>query len=314
MADKIIAVVGATGAQGGGLVRAIQSDISGEFRSRAITRNPNSDKAKALAALGAEVVQADIEDIESIKSAFEGAYGAFCVTFFWNHLSPETESRTARNMADSAKAAGVKHVVWSTLEDSREWIPIEDKSMPTLMEKFKVPHFDAKGEADDYYRQNVPATIMRTCFYWDNMIYFGLGPKKGPDGNFYVTFPLGDAKMPGMASEDIGKCALGIFKNPGKYIGRTLGIAGENLSGQDMANKLSSALNIDVKYNNIDPDTYRGFGFPGAEDMGNMFQMKRDFEKQYIANRDIDESRRLNPGLHSFDSWLTQNASKIPLD
>jgi uncharacterized protein YbjT (DUF2867 family) len=120
---KIIAVIGATGAQGGGLVRAIQGDPAGEFRARAITRNPDSDKARALAELGAEVVAGDVDDPESLKRAFEGAYGAYCVTFFWEHFSPEKEMAQVRSMAEAAKAAGVQHVVWSTLEDTREWVP-----------------------------------------------------------------------------------------------------------------------------------------------------------------------------------------------
>lgn len=133
MADKrIIAVVGATGAQGGGLVRAIMADPASGFTARAITRDVNSDKAKALAALGAEVVAADIDDAESLKQAFAGAHGAFCVTFFWDHLSPEKEMAQAKNMADAAKAAGVQHVVWSSLEDTRRWMSLEDTRMPTL--------------------------------------------------------------------------------------------------------------------------------------------------------------------------------------
>jgi len=92
MADrKLIAVVGATGAQGGGLVRAILADPSGGFAVRAITRKTSSDKAKELARLGAEVVSADLDDAASVKRAFAGAYGAFCVTNFWEHFSPEKE-------------------------------------------------------------------------------------------------------------------------------------------------------------------------------------------------------------------------------
>jgi len=135
---KIIAVLGATGAQGGGLVRAILDDNSGHFRARAITRNPNSDKAKALAALGAEVVAADVDDQAGLTRAFAGAYGAYCVTFYWAHMSPEKEKLQAKAMAQAAKAAGVKHVIWSTLEDTRKWVPLSDDRMPTLMENYKI--------------------------------------------------------------------------------------------------------------------------------------------------------------------------------
>src|SRR4051812_980399 len=109
---KIIAVVGATGAQGGGLVRAILKDKNGSFAARAITRDPDSEKAKELADAGAEVVAADVDDIKSLRKAFAGAHGAYCVTFFWAHFKPEKELSQARNMAQAAKDAGVKHVIW----------------------------------------------------------------------------------------------------------------------------------------------------------------------------------------------------------
>ena len=163
MADKkIIAVVGATGAQGGGLVRAILARPERRVhRARAITRDPNSDKAKALAALGAEVVAGDVDDEASLEKAFEGAHGAFCVTFFWAHFSPELEITQAGNMAQAAKAAGVKHVIWSTLEDTREFVPLDDDRMPTLQGKYKVPHFDAKGEANHFFTDaGVPTTFL----------------------------------------------------------------------------------------------------------------------------------------------------------
>ena len=102
MAKKVIAVMGATGSQGSGLVKAIMADKSGEYTARAITRDVNSDKAKALAALGAEVVAADIDNEESLKKAFAGAHGAYCVTFFWAHFSPEKEQAQARAMAEAA--------------------------------------------------------------------------------------------------------------------------------------------------------------------------------------------------------------------
>jgi len=312
---KVIAVVGATGAQGSGLVRAILNDRSGPFKVRALTRDVNSDKAKALAALGAEVVTADVDDLESLKRAFAGAHGAYCVTFFWAHFSPEKELAEARAMAQAAKDAGVQHVIWSTLEDTRKWVPLSDDRMPTLMGKYKVPHFDAKGEADAIFTQlGVPTTFLLTSFYWENFIYFGMGPKKGPDGRLAITLPMGDAKLPSMASEDIGKCAYAIFKKGGEYIGKTVGIAGEHLSGAQFASALSRALGKDVAYNAVPPEVFRSFGFPGAEDLGNMFQFNRDFEDAFRAPRNPDVARGLNPSLQTFDAWLAQNKGRIPLE
>ena len=315
MAEKrIIAVVGATGAQGGGLVRAILSDPRGGFSARSLTRDVNSDKAKALAKLGAEVVAADVDDVESLKRAFEGAYGAYCVTFFWAHFSPEKELAEATNMAQAAKQAGIEHVIWSTLEDTRKWVPLSDSRMPTLMGKYKVPHLDAKGEANQVFTDlGLPVTFLQTSFYWDNFIYFGMGPKKGPDGKLALTMPMGDKKLPGIAAEDIGRCAYGIFKRGREFIGKTVSIAGEHLTGAQMAAALTKALGKEVRYNNVPPEVYRSFGFPGAEDLGNMFQFKRDFNEYFCGARNLEVARALNPALQSFDAWLAQNKARIPL-
>jgi uncharacterized protein YbjT (DUF2867 family) len=315
MADKkIIAVVGATGAQGGGLVRAILADRNGEFRVRALTRNPDSDKARALAAAGAELVRADLDDQASLERAFAGAHGDFALTNFWEHFSPEKELAQAGNQARAAKAAGVHHVIWSTLEDTRRWVPLGDDRLPTLQGRYKVPHFDAKGEADTIFRVlGVPTTFLLTAFYWDNLIYFGAGPQKGADGRLAISFPLGDKKLPAIAVEDIGKAAYAIFKRGDEFINRTVGIAGEHLSGQEMAAALSRALGREIVYNAVTPETYRGLGFPGADDMGNMFQFKRDFNEDFRAVRSIDFTRDLNPELQSFEAWLARHKNEIPL-
>ena len=312
---KIIAVVGATGAQGGGLARAILNDANGGFAARALTRKTDSDKAKVLAQQGAEVVAADLDNVESLKAAFAGAYGAFCVTNYWEHFSPEKELAQAGNLAQAAKAAGLKHVIWSTLEDSRKWVPLSDNRMPTLQGKYKIPHFDAKGEADDLFvKAGLPVTLLLTSFYWDNFIHFGMGPKKGPDGKLAITFPLDDKKLAAMAVEDIGKCAYGIFKRGSEFIGKKVGISGGQLTGAQMAAALSKALGKEVVYNNVPPEVYRGFGFPGADDLGNMFQFKRDFNDYYCGARSVEFSRSLNPELLSFEAWLEKYKSRIPLD
>lgn len=311
---KIIAVLGATGAQGGGLVRAILDEPKGGFAVRAVTREVNSDKAKALAKAGAEVVSASVDDVESLKKAFHGAYGAYCVTFFWDHFSPEKEMAQARNLAQAAQQAKLQHVVWSTLEDTRKWVPLSDDRMPTLQGNYKVPHFDGKGASDKMFTEaGVPTTFLLTSFYWDNFINFGMGPKSGPDGKLAITLPMGDKKLPGIAAEDIGKAAYGIFKKGSEFIGKTVGIAGEHLTGAQMAASFSKALGKEVVYNSVPPEVYRSFGFPGADDLGNMFQFKRDFEEYFCGARDLAFTRSLNPKLQTFDQWLAQNKSRIPL-
>jgi len=313
MTKKVIAVFGATGAQGGSLARAILADKNSDFVARAVTRKPDSDAAKALAAGGAQIAVADMDDPASVQRALEGTYGAFCVTNFWEHFSPERELAQAKSMADAAAAVGVKHVIWSTLEDTRAFFPADGKRMPILQGRYNVPHFDAKGEANRFFTGRVPTTLVNTSFYWDNLIHFGMGPKKGPDGVLAIALPIGDKRISGIAAEDIGKCVYGVFKGGTANVGKTFGIAGEHLTGAQMAAALSRALGQTVKYNAVTPDQYRAFGFPGADDLGNMFQFYAEFEDYFTGARPLDVARSLNPELQDFAAFATRNASRIPL-
>jgi len=307
---KTIAVIGSTGAQGGSLARAILADPEGGFAVRAITRT--AARARALADLGAEVVEADLDDAESLRRAFAGAHGAFLVTNFWEHFSPEKEVAQAGNMARAAKEAQLAHVVWSTLEDTRVRVPLADPRMPTLQEKYKVPHFDGKGEADALF-EGLPVTYLLTSFYWDNLIHFGMGPKPGPDGRLAFTLPMGDRKLPGIAAEDIGRAAYGLFRRGPEVIGQRVGIAGEHLTGAEMAAALTQVLGRTVVHHAATPAAYRALGFPGADDLGNMFQYKAEFEREFCASRDVERSRALNPGLQTFAQWLSANRERIPV-
>lgn len=312
--QRVIAVIGATGQQGSGLVRAIVNEPNSGFVARALTRDVNSGRAKALATLGADVMAANLDDPASLTRAFAGAYGVFCLTNFWEHFSPEKELAQAKAMAQAAKAAGVKHAIWSTLENTRKWVPLTDHRMPTLMGHYKVPHFDAKGEADaEFTHAGVPTTFLLTSFYWDNMIFFGMGPKRGPEGVLAITLPMGTKPLPGIAVEDIGKCAFGIFRKGAEYVGKTVGVAGEHLTGAEMASALTKALGQDVRYNAVPFEVYRGFGFPGADDLGNMFQFKHDFNEVFCGARNPAVARALNPSMHTFDQWLLDNKQRIPL-
>lgn len=311
---KLITVFGATGAQGGGLARSILADPDGPFAVRAVTRDTASPAAKALAKAGAEVVAADVDDAAAVARALDGAYGAYFVTFFWAHFSPLKELAEARIMAQAARNARLKHAIWSTLEDTRRRVPLSDNRMPTLMENYKVPHFDAKGEADQFFRDaGVPTTFLLTSFYWDNLIHFGMNPKRGADGTLGFVLPMGDRRLSGIAAEDIGRCAHGVFRRGGDFIGRTVGIAGEHLTGAEMAAALSRALGEKVNHVDVSFEAYRGFGFPGAEDLGNMFQFKHDFNAEFCGARSVESSRELNPELQSFAAWLAKNAARIPL-
>jgi len=308
----VIAVVGATGAQGGSLVRAILEDPAQRFTARAITRDRSSAGARALAERGAEIAVAELDDDASLEAAFAGADAVYAVTFYWAHMSPDQELTHAANLAKAAKAARVPHVVWSTLEDTRRWIQPRDASIPTLASCYKVPHYDAKGAADSFFAElGVPTTYLRTSFYWDNLIHFGMGPRRGPDGVLAFTLPMGSAKLPGIAAEDIGRCALALFHRGAETIGRTYGVAGEHLNGAEMAQALGTVLREPVRHDDMPVAAYRALGFPGAEDLGNMFEFKRRFEADYRARRDLAKARELYPRLLTFSAWLDRNADRI---
>jgi uncharacterized protein YbjT (DUF2867 family) len=311
---KIVAVVGATGAQGGGLARALLAEPDGEFAVRALTRDPSTAQAQALARDGAEVVAADVSSRASIERAFAGAHAAYCVTFFWNHMSAERELEEARTLAQSARTAGLQHVVWSTLEDTRRHVPLDDPRMPTLQGRYKVPHFDAKGEADEFFRASgVPTTFLLTSFYWDNLIHFGMAPRAGADGKLHFLLPMGDRPLPGIAAEDIGRCALGLLRRADEFAGRTVGVAGEHLTGAQMAAALGQALGREVVHDSMPFEAYRSLGFPGADDLGNMFQFNHDCSDAFRASRSVELSRSLNPQLQTFAQWLERHARELPV-
>jgi uncharacterized protein YbjT (DUF2867 family) len=310
--QKIIAVAGATGAQGGGAARAILADPDSGFRVRALTRNPDSPAAQELAALGAEVVRADFYDESSVHKAFEGAYGAFLVTNFWAHGSAVKEIEEINVLVRAAKAAGLKHVVWSTLEDTRELLPLDDERMPVLQDKYNVPHFDAKGEANELFRQaGVPTTFLNTTFFFEGFLT-QMGPQRGEDGVLALTLPLEDGKLlSGVAVDDIGRTAFGILKAGERLVGETVNLAGDHLTGAQYAAKFEAVLGEPVRFQSVPYDVFRTFDIPGADELGNMFQYYGDFDQEFTGARDLDKVREINPALKSFDTWLAENVSEI---
>jgi uncharacterized protein YbjT (DUF2867 family) len=313
--SRIIAVVGATGTQGGSVAHAILGDRERAFTLRAVTRTPASDRAQALGRQGAEVVYGDADDLTSMTTAFAGAFGAYCMTDFWGGSGdPERERLQGVTMAEAARDAGLQHVIWSTLEDTRRYMTLADERMPTLLGKYKVPHFDGKGSADEAFtRLGVPTTFYLTSFYWDNFVHFaGMGLRKDDNGELFLAMPLADKRLPGIAAEDIGLCALGIFKQTGSTgRGETIGVAGEHLTGAQMADGLSRALGRPVRYVDVDPAVYRTWDFPAAPELSNMLQFKRDFQHVFCGSRSVERSRQLNPDLQTFDDWLSRHRAAL---
>lgn len=287
---RVVAVVGATGRQGGGLVRSLAADPDGAFAVRALTRDAGSPRAKELAELGVEVVPADLDDPGSVEAAFAGAYGAFCVTAAQEQ--PERETAHAATMAAAARHAGVAHVVWSTFEDTR---PLADDRVPPLPGGYRVPHYDAKAAADAAFA-GVPTTFLRTAFYWENF-QDGGGPSRGEDGVLTLALPLGSARLPGIAVADIGRCAHAILRRP-RLVGRTVSITGENLTGAELAAGFAARLGEPVRFADVPPDV-----LPAG--LANMFRFTRHFEAAYAGARDPAEVRKLHPGLLTFSRWLS---------
>jgi uncharacterized protein YbjT (DUF2867 family) len=300
--QKIIAVVGATGQQGGGVARAILDDPERRFALRALTRNPDSAAAKALAARGAEVVAADLDDESSLTKAFEGAYGAYLVTAFWEYNSVEREQQQARAMAAAAKAAGLRHVIWSTLPDTR--LHLRDDRVPTLHERYKVPHFDSKAEAEKYFVEaGVPTTFLSTTFYFEAFVDF-FRPVRDDDGVLALHLPMADRRLPGIAAEDIGRTAFGVLAKGPSLAGRTISISGENLTGEEYAAAFAKELGTDVAYRPMSVEALRAAGFPGADDLSNMFFYYVEHEAAFAGARDPEAVRELNPRLQDFATWL----------
>ncbi len=311
---KIIAVIGATGATAGGLARAILDDPAGGFACRAITRYPDSAAARALAERGANVVPADLDDEASLLRAFEGAHGAFCMTSFFEHFSAEQEALQATHLAHAAAAAGVHHAVWSTAEDTRRWYPLDDDRMPTLQSRFKVPQWDAKAEGDAAFESaGVPTTYLLTPFHWEAFLLGQGAPRRGEDGTLTLTIPLADAKLPGIAAEDIGRCAYAIFQAEKRLVGSTVGIASEHLTGPELAAGLSVILGEPVHYQHVPADVLRSYPVPGAELGGNMFQFVAEQNDAFCASRDTSIARSLNPRLASFADWVGGTRRPMPV-
>ncbi|XP_078519195.1 nmrA-like family domain-containing protein 1 isoform X3 [Lissotriton helveticus] len=288
MSKRIIVVFGATGAQGGSVARALISD--GTFAVRAVTRDPSKSASQELKKLGAELFKGDLDHIETLKPALTGAYGAFLVTNYWEHCSKEKEVAQGKALADLSKDAGLKHVVFSGLENVKK-----------LTEgKLEVLHFDGKGEVEEYFRDiNVPMTSIRLPCYFDNFLNF-FRPQKAPDGDGYVlAVPMGDIPMDGLAVDDLGPVVVGVLKDPEQFIGRDIGLSSEKLTTEQYAAILTKFTGKKIKDAKITPEAYEKLGFPGAVELANMF---RFYEMK--PNRDIQLTLQLNPKAKKFAEWM----------
>ena len=287
----LILVTGATGAQGGSVAHFLLQ--SGTFRVRALTRHPQSDKAQALRQAGAELVAGDLTDKDSLLQAMQGCDGVFGVTNFWEHFTKEYEHGV--NLVDAAVDCGVKQLVLSTLPS------VTDLTKGAL----PVPHFDIKAQLEAYARSKKPdTTFVHLAFYYQN--FFGFIPlQKQPDGSFSFGFPLGDSPMAAVSVKDLGGILLPVFQHPDKWAGKTIAAAGDYMTGHEYAAILSNVSGKRVVYQYIPREQYAALGFPGAEEVANMFEYYR-LHTPY-GEEAVRQSRVLYPALKSFEQQLQED-------
>ena len=284
--DRTILVTGATGAQGGSVARRLLA--GGKFAVRALTRNPQSDAAQALAKAGAQVVQGDLADPASVAKAVEGSYGVFGVTSFWEHFDKEYDH--GKTLIDAVAKAGVQHFVFSTLP-----------SVKKTASHLDVPHFELKARLEEQTRSlGIPSTFIHMAFYYDNFLAF-FPPRKQEDGSYAFGFPQGDTPLAAVAVEDAGGVVSPIFENRDRFLGTTVVVAGDELPPGTYAEILSRVTGKKVAYGHIPREVFAGFGFPGAADLADMFE----FYRVHIPRRtqDIEQARALYPGLQTFEQW-----------
>lgn len=292
---KKILVFGATGAQGGSVARNLLS--RGQYDVRAFTRKADSEAAQELRALGAEVVQGDLDDPASISAALEGCYGVFGVTNFWEHF--EKEGPQGRNLVAAVATAKIQHFIFSTLPS------IEKETNGAL----HSPHFDLKAEHEEYARSlGIPSTFVHVPFYYENFLYF-FPPRPDGDGVFQFGFPQGDTPLAAISVEDVGRIVAPLFEQPEKYIGKVLKLAGDEQPAAAYANAMSRRTGADIRYTYVPRDTFAALGFPGAADLADMFE----YYRLHIPSRmrDIDTCRAIAPELQSFETWAKRNEGKL---
>jgi len=301
----IITVFGATGSQGGSVLRALVR--TGKYSIRAVTRNPDSKKGNVLSSIPCvTAVKADLDDAASINAAVDGAYGVFLVTNFWAHFSEDKEKAQIKATIDACAAANVQHIVFSTLDNTKgAYKPIGDLEY--------VPHFQCKYDMDDQFPQE-STTFLRCCFYYDNFVG-QMKPTKG-DENYQIVVPMGGQKMHMTSVEHIGNVAAEAFLKPETSKGKILIAVSDKVNADEIAASLSEVTGETVVAYQPDNEAYATF-FPeqGSKDLANMFQFYMEGEDYKKIRNDAHEGKgdfEYPCGL-PFNAWLHDNKSKFTL-
>lgn len=273
---RVILVSGATGQQGGAVSRSL---LERGFAVRALTRNPDKSEARELSDLGAEVVSGDLEDSASIESLLDGVYGVFSVQQF-GEVGIEGEIRQGVQLADAAKAAGVEHLVYSSVGSAHR--------------ETGIPHFDSKFEVEEHVRASgVPYTVLRPVFFMQNWEFM-----REPIFGGTLPQPLDpDKPLQMVAVEDIGVFAAMAFEDPETWVGREIELAGDELTMTEIAATFSRVIGRNVDYFQV---PWEGFEEQMGEEYAIMYRWFND--EGYEA--DIPALRDEHPGLIALDRYL----------
>src|SRR5688572_16895614 len=291
MNDKIIAVTGATGQQGGAVARKLLAD---GWKVRALTRDTDKPAAQELKALGAEIVPGDMEDRAQLDAAFQGAYGVFSVQNFWlPNVGYDGEIRQGNNVADAAKAVGVQHLVYSSVGAAHRGMGQK--------------HFESKWLIEQHiYSLDIPYTILRPAAFFEN---FNWERAAILNGTFNAIGLRPEKERQLIAVEDIAVFVALAFANPEQYLGRTIELAGDALTESQLADTFAKVIGRPVKLSL--PQAGESWGDPEA--MKAMFNFFNG--KAYDA--DIPALRKLHQGLLTFEQYLRkngwENAEPVPM-
>ncbi|MDB4973129.1 MAG: hypothetical protein JWN48_1470 [Myxococcaceae bacterium] len=293
MADLTLCV-GATGAQGGSLARSL---LRAGRRVRALTRDPRSASARALHALGAEVVTGDLSDLSALSTAMQGCDSVFGVTNYWEHFGSEIVH--GKNLVDAASQAQVGHLVLSTLPSP------EALSQGSIA----VPHMESKAAIEAYARRSrLCLTFVHVAFYYENFLSWFV-PRPDRDGVLSFGFPQGAAKLAGVSVADVGPVVTQVLAQREHFAGATLGVVGDELPCDRYAEVLTQVLGRPVRYVHIERSEYAALPFLGASDLAAMF----DLNRRFVPTRrdDLASTRALHPGAQSFVSWAEQHRAQL---
>ncbi|GAQ79013.1 hypothetical protein KFL_000220470 [Klebsormidium nitens] len=297
----IILVTGATGSQGGGVVRHLLK--GGGFKVRGLTRDATSVKARALVERGVDVVQGDLLQPDSLTKAFAGASTLFLVTDYWGSRDADVEIKMGKNAIDAAKAAGIDFVLFSSLEDPG---PIAGGKMEEAVPGRIMPQFESKAEIEAHLRQSgLPFATLLTCMFYDDFVNFPfLQPQA--DGTFVFYSNCGPAPHPWHCADDVGGCSAVIFREQDKFNGRTIPVVGEHISCSDLAKTVSEVTGKTVRHQEL-PDAIAR-GAYGA-DLANIYVFLRDFPF-HDESRSVSAAHAIYKGP-TFRQWAEQNREAL---